>query len=128
MSFTPSLGGSAIFGLAVNVNHIPNANAAQVAQFFGVEGVQSMDGGKRGRVFEVQGCMVGLNAAGVQAAAAILESLADGVARTFIDTTGTAWGNVVYRNEFAWQGPYFLLCDGTGRRGRAYRAVLHGLQ
>lgn len=128
MSFNPSLGGQALFGLAVNVNRIPNANAAQIAQFFGVSGVQSMDGGSRGAVFEIQGCMVGISAAAVQAAASLLETMADGVARTFIDTTGTSWSNVVYRKEFQWQGPYFLLCDGTGRRGRAYRCILHGLQ
>jgi len=128
MAFPPSLGGAQVFGLACNVSYVPNANATQVAAFFGVAGVQSMDGGSRGAAFEIQGCMVGINPAGVQFYASSLLSMADGVARTFIDTTGVAWASCVFRREFQYTGGYALLCDGTGRWIRPYRAVIHQLQ
>ena len=123
---TPTLGGYALFGVAVNVNMNPNANAYQLASFFGVQGVQGMDGGQRGRVFEITGVLVGETPAYVVAGATQLSSYADGVARIFQDTTGTAWPNVVYRNEFQWTGK-FMEALNLGGWCRPYRCVLHGL-
>lgn len=123
---TPSLGGFPVFGYAVHITMVPNANAAQTAAFFGVQGVQEMDGGTRGRTFQVEGLMAGANPAAVQANESALEQFADGNTRILYDTTGAAWPNVVYKNNFMWQGKY-AWSPTLAAWVRPYRLVLHGL-
>ena len=123
---TPYYGGFPVFGLAVSIHHVPNANAAQVAQFFGVAGVQAMDGGGRGRVFEVQGLLTGASPAGCVSSELFLLSFADGVARTLTDTTGISWPNVVFRGEYQRTGKFMTNCSGGGWL-LPFRCVLHGL-
>lgn len=123
---TPTFGGLAMFGQAVNMHMTPNANAAQIAAFFGVFGVQSLDGGQRGRIHEVTGLMVGATPALVQANEIQWEQFATGISQLLIDTTGLAWPNTVYRNEFSWDGR-FLLIPAQGLWCRSYRLILHGL-
>lgn len=123
---TPTLNGAAAFGAAVRMVHVPNANASMIAAFFGVQGVQSLDGGTRGRVFMVEGLMTGSNPPGVVANELALQSFANGGVYLLVDTTGIAWANVQFRNEFQpgdkfmWSPTLFAWC-------RPYRAVLHGL-
>lgn len=123
---TPTYGNLPIFGYAVHITPVVNPNASQIAAFFGVEGVQSLDGGMRGRVFQVEGIIAGQSTAAVVAAGASLESLANGVARTLVDTSGFAWANVVYRNEFSWISG-FLWSPTVGAWTRRYRCLFHGL-
>ena len=122
----PTYNGLPVFGVACSIDMVPNANAAQVAAFFGVQGVQSMDGGGRGRVFEVRGLMYGSTPLDVQLMQQQLEQFADGTARILVDTTGGVWPNVVYRREFQWELKYAW--SGTLNAWcRPYRTVLHGL-
>lgn len=123
---TPTYGGSAVLGICCHINHIPNANASQIAAFFGVQGVQSMDGGSRGRVFEVSGILLGQTPAGCIASEILLLSYADGQARTLVDTTGVAWPNVVFRAEYSRTDKFMLNCT-LGGWLLPYRCVFHGL-
>lgn len=123
---TTTYGGIPIFGYAVHITPVLNPNASQVAQFFGVQGVQSLDGGMRGRVFQVEGLLAGTSTALVVAAGAAFENYADGVARILTDTAGIACANVTYRNEFSWEGP-FLWSPTLAAWCRPYKCLLHGL-
>ena len=129
---TPSYGGALIFGAAVSIRHVPNANAQQVDQFFGVTGTVTLFGGGRGRVFLVQGVLVALEdgtdlqtISDLNALESVFLSYADGIARTLIDTRGRIWTNVIFKGEFQPDpmGPKptdFGWCI-------PYRAVFHGL-
>ncbi len=121
----PSFGGSPIFGAACRVSHIPHPVALQRDGFFGVTGTTSLFGGGRGRTFEVSGVLIGPDLTTVLAAEASLLSFADGIARTFIDTQGRAWPNVIF------EGEYQPSPDGPKAMDRGwclpYRCALHGL-
>ncbi len=121
----PSFGGSYIFGTACHVAHIPNPIAQQKDGFFGVTGLNSLYGGGRGRSFLVAGVLVGPDVATVIAAEGILLSYADGITRTFVDTQGRVWPNVIFEGEYqaSPEGPMstdFGWC-------LPYHCVLHGL-
>jgi len=123
---TPTFGGAAIFGVATSVSHVPNATAAQEAAFFGIQGVQSLFGGTRGRAFEVSGVLSGDSPAGCVAAEILLLSYADGIARTLIDTTGTAWPSVVFHGQYQRTGP-FAVAGGNNGWILPFRCILRGL-
>lgn len=121
----PMFGGEYLFGTACHVVHAPHATAEQQASFFGVTGMTSLFGGGRGRVFEVSGLFVGSDLAAVFGGESALLSFADGIARTFIDTQGRAWPNVIFKGEYtpSPDGPKatdFGWC-------LPYRCILHGL-
>jgi hypothetical protein len=121
----PTFGGSSIFGTACHVVHSPHPVALQKDGFFGVPGMTSLFGGGRGRAFEITGVLVAADLPGVIAAEGALLSYADGVARTFVDTQGRAWPNVLFEGEYQPSpgGPKptdFGWC-------LPYRCVLHGL-
>lgn len=123
----PSLGGEPIFGICVTIRMIPNANANQVAEFFGVNGYQSLDGGTRGRIFEVQGILTGVTPGLIVAGSeAALMSFANGNVNTLVDTVGVSWSNVVFKGEYV-PGDQFMFLPGLGVWGRPYRCVLRGL-
>lgn len=121
----PSIGGALIFGTACHVVHLPHPVAQQKNGFFGVTGMTSLFGGGRGRVFEVTGVFVGPDLPTVIAAEAALLTYADGVARTFVDTQGRTWPNVIFEGEYQ--------PDSDGPKNTdfgwclPYRCVLHGL-
>lgn len=121
----PSFGGSSIFGTACHVVHLPHPAAVQKDEYFGQPGMASLFGGGRGRIFEVTGVLVGPDLPTVIAAEAALLTYADGVARTFVDTQGRAWANVIFEGEYrpSSEGPKptdFGWC-------LPYRCILHGL-
>ena len=121
----PSFGGSSVFGTACHVVHVPHPVALQRDGFFGVTGMTSLFGGGRGRTFEVTGLLVGSNLPSVIVAEGALLACADGIARTFVDTQGRAWPNVIFEGEYqpSAEGPKptdFGWC-------LPYRCVLHGL-
>lgn len=101
-----TLGGEAVFGTAVRVRHCPADVEVQVGSYFGVGGLTSLAGGGRGRRFEVSGVFVGPDTAAVMAFEASLLSMADGVAREFVDSQGRAWANVQF------EGAYLPSSDG----------------
>jgi hypothetical protein len=121
----PSFGGSSVFGTACSVVHLPHPAAVQKNEFLGMKGMTSLFGGGRGRTFEVIGVLVGPDLSTVIASEATLLTYADGIARTFVDTQGRAWPNVIFEGEYrpSPEGPKptdFGWC-------LPYRCILHGL-
>ena len=121
----PSFGGTFLFGTACHVVHIPHPVAHQKDGFFGVTGMTSLFGGGRGRTFEVAGVFVGPDLPTVIASEGALLAYADGIARTFVDTQGRTWPNVIF------EGEYQPSSEGPKSTGSGwclpYRCILHGL-
>jgi hypothetical protein len=90
----PSYGGVNIFGLAVTMRTADNPRERQINSFFGIGGLETLDGGFRGRVTDVTGILVGNSAAALASAEALFRSYNDGVARTLVDNSGTGWLSV----------------------------------
>lgn len=121
----PSFGGSNVFGTACHVVHVPRPVAVQKDDYLGQNGWTSLFGGGRGRTFDVSGVLVGPSLPAVIAAEGLLLAYADGIARTFIDTQGRVWPNVIFEGEYqpSRDGPKptdFGWC-------LPYRCILHGL-
>jgi len=118
---------------------VPHPVAAQISEFFGVEGVFQLYGGSRGRAFFVEGCLVGQGAdmfdgvATLNSFEQVFHSYADGIGRALIDTRGRLWTNVVFDDVFqpdprgpqAMVGMYNL--DGSPAWGLQYKAAFRGL-
>ena len=90
----PSFGGENIFGTAVAMRTADNPRERQINSFFGIGGLETLDGGARGRYTEVTGVLLGTPATGLAGAEALFRSFNDGVARTLVDSSGTVWTNV----------------------------------
>jgi hypothetical protein len=71
-----------------------NPRENQLNAFFGLSGLESLDGGLRGRVTHVTGLLYGPSAPSLASAEALFRSFNDGIARTLVDTLGAAWPNV----------------------------------
>lgn len=117
----PSLGGLQIFGTAVTMQTSQRIRAKQINAFFGLSGLETLDGGARGYTTHVAGYIAGSGPSGLTAAQAAFRVLNDGLARTLIDTTGTVWPGVVLQSFLPHgrigqspQGDYF----------QAYEAIL----
>jgi hypothetical protein len=89
-----SFGGVPIFGTSVTMNTIDNPRAKQLNSFFGISGLETLDGGARGRFTDVSGVLSGSSAALLASAEAMFRSYDDGAARALVDTFGTVWANV----------------------------------
>ena len=89
-----SYGGVAIFGAAVVMTTSDNPREAQVNSFFGINGLESLDGGFRGRITKVQGVLYGQSSLILSSAEGLFRSYNDGVARMLVDTLGSIWPNV----------------------------------
>ena len=94
----PSFGGISIFGVAVSMATADITRQSQVNSFFGINGLELLDGGFRGRVTRVRGVLHGASTLGLGGAENLFRSLNDGAARTLVDTLGTAWANVRMQN------------------------------
>ena len=90
----PSFGGLTIFGSAVAMATVDVARQSQVNSYFGVNGLETLDGGFRGRVTKVQGVLHGPSALGLAGAENLFRSLNDGLTRTLVDNLGLVWVNV----------------------------------
>src|SRR5438874_13795032 len=90
----PSYGGANIFGTAVSMVTSDNPREKQLNAFFGLSGLESLDGGARGRVTDVSGLLYGSLPASLSAAESLFRSFNDGVARPLVDTLGMTWRNV----------------------------------
>ena len=93
-----TLDGSAVFGSAVTMQTADNPRAQQQNAFFGLSGLESLDGGLRGRVTAVRGRLSGSSAGGLAAAEDALRAFNDGAVHTLVDTLGTTWVNVKLDN------------------------------
>jgi hypothetical protein len=116
--FNPTFNGDSIFGAAVRMAHVANANAAQVSAFFGQGGQVAMFGGSRGRVFAVVGVFLASDIEGLNVAEGLFQSYADGFAYVLVDTRGRTW------QQGSEAGPRPAPGGGWGL---PYKAVFHGL-
>jgi hypothetical protein len=121
-----TLDGFAIFGDAVNIVHNPHLNAQQLNEFFGVNGVQTLFGGARGRTFLISGVLTAADLPTLNAVEATLLSYADGLPHTLVDNRGRVWLNVIFRGEYQpfEQGPRLLAGGGYAL---PYKLTMMGL-
>lgn len=89
-----SYGGIPIFGACVSMTTSDNPRETQVNSFFGINGLESLDGGFRGRITRVQGVLYGQSAFFLASAEGLFRSYNDGVPRTLIDNLDMTWANV----------------------------------
>jgi hypothetical protein len=89
-----SFGGVNIFGTAVRMNTADNPRANQVNAYFGLGGLETLDGGFRGRLTYATGLLFGVSAAALASAETTFRSFNDGVARPLVDQLGNTWPNV----------------------------------
>jgi len=68
-----------------------NPRSSQENAFFGVNGIESLDGGQRGRFTEVKGLLYGASAADLQFAEILFRSYNDGFAYVLVDSYGGTW-------------------------------------
>jgi hypothetical protein len=119
-----TIDGQAAFGYPVNLQMIPNANAQQVNEFFGVNGRQTLFGGSRGRVFLLMGVISAIDVPTLNAVEANLLSFADGQPHVLIDNRGREWDNVIFKGVY--QPSALFQVAGVGW-GLSYKAELDGL-
>ncbi len=114
-----SYNGVGIFGTAVSMTTTDHPRECQVNTFFGANGLESLDGGFRGRTTRVRGVLFGRSALLLASAEGLFRSYNDGLARVLVDNLGTAWPNV---RLFSFQplGQARQSADGT--YFRAYQA------
>src|SRR4051794_16872790 len=89
-----SFGGASIFGSAVSMTTSDNPREKQLNAYFGLSGLESLDGGSRGRVTEVTGLLYGDSPAQLAGAEAVFRSFNDGTTRTLVDTLAIGWNSV----------------------------------
>lgn len=89
-----SYGGSNIFGSAVSMTTTDNPREKQLNAFFGLSGLESLDGGLRGRVTHATGLLYGNSPGWLASSEGLFRSFNDGVARALVDTLGVTWLNV----------------------------------
>jgi hypothetical protein len=89
-----SFGGTNIFGTAVSMMTADNRREKQLNAYFGLSGLEGLDGGMRGRVTHVSGLLYGISPAALGSSEEGFRSFNDGVARILVDTLGVTWLNV----------------------------------
>ncbi len=89
-----SFGGTNIFGTSVTMATSDNPRARQLNGYFGLSGLELLDGGLRGRSTQVSGLLYGSSQLALATAESFFRSFNDGVARTLVDTLGVSWPDV----------------------------------
>src|SRR4051812_5080928 len=89
-----SFGGVNLFGTSVSMGTADNPREKQLNAYFGLSGLERLDGGSRGRVTRVTGLLYGSSPALLSSAESRFRSFNDGVARVLVDTLGATWPNV----------------------------------
>ncbi len=97
-----------------------NLRECQVNAFFGVNGLETLDGGFRGRITKVHGVLSGQSAPILASAEGLFRTYNDGLARVLVDNLGTSWPNVRL-DRFQPIGRVRQSADGT--YFRAYQAL-----
>jgi hypothetical protein len=116
--------GLGIFGAGVSMTTSDNPRECQVNSFFGINGLETLDGGFRGRVTRAQGVLHGPSALLLASAEGLFRSYNDGIARILVDNLGTIWPNVKLW-KFQPIGRIRQSADGT--YFRAYQALFQHL-
>jgi hypothetical protein len=104
MGYDPTYNGYSIFGEAVSIVVEPNPTAEQIESFFGVDGLFSLFGGNRGRVFMISGVFFEDDLDGLNNDEYVFDpSNTDGVSHgglaPLFDTRGRTWPNVYCKGE-----------------------------
>jgi hypothetical protein len=86
-----SFGGTNIFGTAVSMVTADNPRERQLNAFFGLSGLEALDGGLRGRSTHATGLLYGASQVALATAESLFRSFNDGVARPLVDTLGVTW-------------------------------------
>jgi hypothetical protein len=89
-----SFGGTNIFGTAVSMATADNPRERQLNAYFGLSGLESLDGGLRGRYTQATGLLYGDSASALATAEGLFRSFNDGIARPLVDTLGVTWPSV----------------------------------
>jgi hypothetical protein len=97
-----------------------NPRQCQVNSFFGINGLETLDGGFRGRITRAHGVLYGQSALLLASAEGLFRSYNDGIARVMVDNLGTVWPNVKLW-KFQPIGRIRQSADGTFFR--AYQAL-----
>ena len=92
---TPTFGGLACFGVSCTSHTDHRPRERQTNAFFGLSGLETLDGGARGLQTTVTGVLSGNGPSGLALAEGQLFSLKDGTARILTDTLGRIWFNVL---------------------------------
>ena len=90
----PLFGVTNIFGTAVSMSTVDNPREKQVNSFFGISGLETLDGGLRGRVTNVSGLLYGASASSLATTESMFRSFNDGITRILVDNLGVTWFNV----------------------------------
>ena len=90
----PSFGGAPIFGTAVSMVTADNPREKQLNAYFGLSGLESLDGGLRGRFTQAKGLLYGNSRGSLALAESNFRSFNDGVTRPLVDTLGVTWASV----------------------------------
>jgi hypothetical protein len=94
----PSFNALPIFGSGVTMQTAENPREEQLNAFFGLDGLESLDGGDRGRTTHVRGVLFGPGLVGLNTSQAAFRALKDGKAYPLLDTRGYTWQNVKLYN------------------------------
>ena len=89
-----SFGGLNLFGTAVSMVTSDNPREKQLNAYFGLSGLESLDGGLRGRFTHVTGLLYGPSPIALASAESLFRSFNDGVTRSLTDTLGVTWPSV----------------------------------
>lgn len=133
MFWNPSLDGNPIFGAAVSMQVAQRPSVHHLAEFFGVDGLYSTFGGKRGRLIMVQGSLSAPDLPTLNLYEGTFETYDDGLGHNLIDTRGRTWNNVIYQGDFQSDpvGPRPLCgyynVDGSNYLTLRYRAAFLAL-
>jgi len=87
--------GLSVFGIGVHMKTSIAAREIQFNAYPGVNGLESLDMGGRGRTTQVTGTLTGATINDLIAAKTQLESFNDGTPRVFYDSAGFGWRNVL---------------------------------
>lgn len=90
-----SFGGNLVFGSAVRFTRSDNPREAQINSYFGLSGVERIDGGGRGGTFHVTGLHAGASVGALVTSQTALRDMQDGNAYVLVDTKGEAYPNCV---------------------------------
>jgi hypothetical protein len=80
----PTYGAVAIFGTAVRMGTADNPRPSQENHFFGLNGIESLDGGLSGRFTEVRGLLGGVTVDDLATAEELFRSYNDGRAWAWV--------------------------------------------
>ena len=108
-------GGLALFGVSMSARPQLERRGSQRNAFPGLNGVEHLDLGSRGATTVIEGTWFADSEADLAATLATWEALCDGVPRSFVDTLGRIWANVLLE-------PYRL--EGVRKKSAATGAVM----